>query len=82
MTQTEIGIIGNYYGCLNVMTLDGKFYWCIENYDTDFDDLEDWSEISEELYNSIIKFYNNKYLWRKDNTVQDKENQTAKKLQP
>ena len=60
MTRTEIQLIGNYYGCLNVMTLDGKFYWCVENYDTNFENLNDWQEISEEIYNSIIKYYNSK----------------------
>lgn len=59
MNYTEIDIIGNYYGYLNVMSLDGKFYWLIENHNTDFECLEDWDEISEELYNSIMKFYNN-----------------------
>lgn len=60
MKRTEIEHIGNYYGYLNVMTLDGKFYWCIENYNTDFENLEDWEEITEELYTSIIKFWNSK----------------------
>ena len=60
MTRTEILLIGNYYGFLNVMTLDGKFYWCVENYDTNFENLNDWQEISEKLYNTIIEFYNNK----------------------
>ena len=60
MERTVIDLIGNYYGYLNVMTLDGKFYWCIENYNTDLENLEDWEEINEELYNSIITFYNSK----------------------
>jgi len=56
MNKTEIFSIGNYYGGLNVMEFNGKFYWCIENYDTDFEKLEYWNEITEELYVSIIKF--------------------------
>ena len=60
MEITEITLIGNYYGFLNVMKLDGKFYWCIENYDTNFKNLEHWQEIPKELYNLIVKFYNSK----------------------
>jgi hypothetical protein len=60
MEITEIGVIGNYYGCLNIMTFQDKFYWCIENYDTDFKELESYDEITKELYESIIKYYKNK----------------------
>ncbi len=56
MDRTEIFSIRNYYGGLNVMEFNGKFYWCIENYNTDFEDLEHWDEITKELYDSIIKF--------------------------
>lgn len=55
MNIIEIDSIGNDYGCLNLMTLNGKFYWCIEDWDTDFDDLDYWIEINEEIYNAIIK---------------------------
>tara|TARA_R100000995_G_scaffold32035_1_gene14359 strand:- start:201 stop:467 length:267 start_codon:yes stop_codon:yes gene_type:complete len=69
---TEIDIIGHEYPCtihqdltdgyLHVMTLDDKFYWFIEgwtNVDKNLKDWE-WKEITEELYNAIIKFYNSK----------------------
>ena len=61
MEQTKIRFIGNYYGGLNVMTLDGKFYWCIENYDTDFEDLDTWEEIPKTLYNELVKYNESEY---------------------
>ena len=69
---TEIDMLGHEYTCpinyhltngyLNVMTLEDKFYWGIEGENKDFlfINLEDWEEITEELYNAIIKFYNSK----------------------
>lgn len=51
----EIGNIGNYYGGLNVKKENDKFYWIIENYNTDFNDISLWEEISESLYNELIK---------------------------
>lgn len=51
----DIGYIGNYYGGLFVKKENDKFYWIIENYDTDFDDITEWEEISESLYNELIK---------------------------
>ena len=59
MKRTEIYGVTNYYGGLNVMTLKGKYYWCVENYDTDFDDLSQWKEMPSSLYNEIIKHNNN-----------------------
>lgn len=54
MEIKTIGEIGNYYSRLNVTEHDGKFYWCIENYNTDFKDLNDWDEIDKELYDALI----------------------------
>jgi hypothetical protein len=51
-----IGSIGNYYGGLFIMEHEGKYYWLIENYDTDFKDLSDWDEIDKELYDSLIAY--------------------------
>ena len=51
----DIGNIGNYYGGLVVKKENDKFYWIIENYNTDFDDISRWEEISESLYNELIK---------------------------
>ena len=36
------------------MENEGKYYWLIENYNTEFDDLSDWSEIDKELYDSLV----------------------------
>ena len=46
--------IWNTYGGLRVKSSNGKFYWSIRDYWGD-----DWSEISEELYNEIIKWDKN-----------------------
>jgi len=51
-----VGEIGNYYGGLFIMENEGKYYWLIENYNTDFDDLSDWSEIDKELYDSLVAY--------------------------
>ena len=34
-----VGEIGNYYGGLNIMENEGKYYWLIDSCDTDFDAL-------------------------------------------
>jgi hypothetical protein len=53
---TGIGKIGNYYGGLIVAKHQSKFYWIIEDYDTDLQDLKEYEEIPESLYNELIKF--------------------------
>jgi len=47
--------IGNYYGGLWINSINDKFYWLIENYDTDLDDIGCWTEIPESLYNELKK---------------------------
>jgi hypothetical protein len=49
-----VGNISNYYGGLYVMQNEGRYYWIIENYNTDFDDLTRWHEIEKELYDCLI----------------------------
>jgi len=49
----KIGKIGNYYGGLFIKKHKGKYYWIIENYDTDFKDISEWEEISEAVYNQL-----------------------------
>jgi hypothetical protein len=53
--MTAIKIKANYYGGLNVQEQKGKYYWIIENYDTDLSSLKKWEEISKTLYNELIK---------------------------
>lgn len=48
----RIGGIGNSYGALTVKIEDGKYYWGIEDYDGDYG----WEEITESLYNELVKF--------------------------
>lgn len=47
--KTEINL-GSCYGYLQVKSQNGKFYWCIEEYDG-----YPWCEIPKELYDCIIK---------------------------
>jgi len=53
MENTRVLGIGNYYGGLHISEVAGKFYFIIENYDTDFEDLDEWQEINESLYNQL-----------------------------
>lgn len=55
MKHLGVGDIGNYYGGLRVMEYNGKYYWIIENYDTDFSNIEEWREIKKDLYLQLIK---------------------------
>ena len=54
MEVTDIGCIGNTYGGLKVLKHEGKFYWIIENYDTNFEDISEWEQIREDLYHNLI----------------------------
>lgn len=53
----RIGVwsVGNYYWWIYIMHKQGKFYWIIEDWDTDFDDLEQRKEISKELFLLLYK---------------------------
>ena len=42
--------VGNYYGNLKLKVDEGKFFWCVENYDGD-----NWKEISESLYKTLMQ---------------------------
>ena len=53
--------LGNYYGCLEVKEENGKYYWIIEDYDTDFDNLEEWAEIPKTLYDELLKYNESDY---------------------
>ena len=55
----EIGNIGNYYGGLHVKEENGKYYWIIENYCTDFSDITEWEEISKNLYLELLRHSDN-----------------------
>jgi len=59
MEKIRIKGIGNYYGGLNVIEVAGKYYFIIENYDTDFEELDEWQEISESLYSELLKHNDN-----------------------
>tara|TARA_Y100000310_G_C20101771_1_gene543053 strand:+ start:328 stop:495 length:168 start_codon:yes stop_codon:yes gene_type:complete len=49
--KTDIGTIGNYYGCLEVKSGDAGYFWGIENYDG-----TNWEQIPKSLYDELIKF--------------------------
>lgn len=54
----RIGHIGNYYGGLHIKEKNGKYYWIIENHDTNFDNINEWQEIDESLYNELLNYHN------------------------
>ena len=58
----RIGEVYNYYGGPYVFEKNGKYYWFIENHDTDMDniDMEDVEEIPKYLYDALIKFEDEK----------------------
>ena len=58
--EIQIGFIGNYYGGLHIKKHEGKFYWIIQNWDTDFDNIGEYQEIPESLYTSLLNFEKNK----------------------
>lgn len=47
----EIGSIGNFYGCLNVMKENNRYFWCIES-EVGYD----WMEIPKSLYDTLIDY--------------------------
>lgn len=47
--------VRNYYGGIFIQKVNGKYYWIIENYDTDFGDIDEWTEITPELYGELNK---------------------------
>ena len=50
-TEREVGQIHNYYGGLSIRSDDdGKFYWSIEDHNS-----QSWEEISESLYRELEK---------------------------
>ncbi len=51
--EKTIGVIGNYYGGLQVKSEDGKYYWGIECYDG-----TEWDEIPEYLYMTLVNYEN------------------------
>ena len=53
--KQQVGTIGNYYGGLWIAKQGDKYYWCIENWNTDLDDVEEYEEIDKKLYNILLK---------------------------
>jgi hypothetical protein len=51
----EVGGISNYYGGLHIMQKGNKFYWLIEDHSTNFDNMDCWAEISEDLFTALEK---------------------------
>ena len=52
--RQEIGEIGNTYGSVEVGTLNGKYYWIVTGHSNDEENINDWEEISKELYDNLI----------------------------
>jgi hypothetical protein len=51
----NINIEENYYGGLLIKKEKNKCYWIIEDYDTQFTDINEWQEIPQSLYNELLK---------------------------
>ena len=47
----HIGLTSNYYGGVVVKSEDNKYYWQVEDYKDN-----DWEQIPEYLYESLIRF--------------------------
>lgn len=47
----RVGEIGNYYGSLQIIHLDGKYFWGIGDCNETL-----WQEIPEFLYEALVKF--------------------------
>lgn len=52
----EIGTISNTYGGLQVTTCNDKYYWIIDGWECDINDIRDWEEIPKYLYDALINF--------------------------
>jgi hypothetical protein len=50
-TAIPVGKIGNQYGGLAILKVDGKCYWGIENYNGTL-----WEEIPASLYDALLAF--------------------------
>lgn len=57
LNHEDICGIGNTYGCLIILEHDGKYYWLIEDYNTNLNNLDEYEEISRDLYLAIKKEY-------------------------
>lgn len=57
---TEIEGIRNYYGGINIMEHKGKYYWMMDDWDSDEEDLTQWTEIPKKLYKTLLEFNANK----------------------
>ena len=58
MAHKSIGTIGNYYGGLHVTKKDGKYYWIIQDWSTELDELDNWEECDKKLYDALIAYEN------------------------
>lgn len=58
MDYKKIGTVSAYYGDLYATEKDGKYYWVIENYSTDLNNISDWDECDKELYDALVAYEN------------------------
>ena len=52
----SIGTIFNSSGALYIMEKDGRYFWLLSDFTTNYDDLRQWEEIDRDLYESLIKW--------------------------
>lgn len=66
---TEITDCRNFYGSVNVKKEEGKYYWCIQDYNG-----LHWSEIPQYLYDALIKHHNERSEAKKDKSREHSPN--------
>lgn len=55
MDAITIHGIGNVYGGLEIKKEDNKYYWLIEDYNTNLDNIDQYEQIPETLYNELYR---------------------------
>lgn len=57
LNYKRIGHIGNFYGGLNILQHDGKYYWAIEDYNNNMHDIDSYHEIPKRLYDALVAYH-------------------------
>jgi len=57
--KIDIHGIGNTYGGIYALEYNGAYYWIIEDYDTDFENIDEWCEIPKSLFDELLSYKEN-----------------------
>ena len=57
--RIEDGMRFNTINCieLSILNYERKYYWMVEKADTNFGNINEWTEITEGLYKALLKDY-------------------------